>query len=153
MSLLPIVIVVMVVLFVVIIGPILFVLIIGFGDGGPGTISTPLGIVVQDRGLDSVTLLISYAQYGAKVDGTQISLIHEGTPKEVNEVRVYSATATLVATNSNGIWTYHSGMSASILDFQAGYSIVVTSADGFSSGDRIIFTSSHDAFGPTTVTV
>lgn len=141
------VIVVVIVLLLVVLGPVLYVMVIGMG--GDTGIETPLGLNQQSRTTSTVTILISSAPNGALIDGTQISLTSGGTPTAIISVTLYSAAAVPVGIYSPATGTWSVGTNE---EFQAGMTIVIT-APGITNGDVLTFSSIEEYFGTTTLTV
>ncbi len=144
------VIVVVIVLLLVVLGPILYVMVVGFGSDGH--IETPLGLNQMSRTISDITILISSAPNGALVDGTQISLTSSGTPTAIISAVVYNAAAVQVATYAGGMWVFYGQATRDNTEFQAGMTIVITSY-GISNGDVLTISSMYDYYGTTTLTI
>ena len=149
----PVIATILMVAITVVLAAVLYVMVIGMGD--TGSIATPLGLSKTDRDAVSVTIIVADAPNDAMIDGTQISLTHEGTPLGITGATLYAGNADIVALYNPAIavpWSYQNGTSATTLDFTAGMTIRVVAAS-VSSGDVVTFSSTEDYFGTTTVTV
>ena len=146
----PVIATILMVAITVVLAAVLYVMVIGMG--GDTDIETPLGLSQQSRTATTVSVLVADAPADALVDGTAISLVHDGTPTAITSATIYWANATIAATYIAGTWTYLNGATAATLDFTAGMTIVVT-AGSISNGDDLTFSSTEGYYGTSTLQI
>lgn len=100
----PVIATILMVAITVVLAAVLYVMVIGISTSGP-TAETPLGLNQQARNQTTVTILISSANPGSRIYGTNIAITQDdGLPYPTNATLFYSDGAP-AATYSNGVWS------------------------------------------------
>ncbi len=147
----PVIATILMVAITVVLAAVLYVMVMGMTNTN-SNIQTPLGLNQKAKTSTNVTLLVSNAPNGAKVDGTTISYTHAGSPGAITSAKVYDAAGAVAATYSSGTWTYSGSYTADNLNWESGMMLEIK-VGSVSSGDGITISSSSNTFGTTTVTV
>jgi len=147
----PVIATILMVAITVVLAAVLYVMVMGM-TGSNTNIQTPLGMTQQSKTTTNVTLLVSSAPNGAKVDGTTISYTHDGSPTAITSAKVYDASGSVAATYSGGTWTYSGSYTADNLNWQSGMQLEIQ-VTAVSPGDSITISSSTNTFGTTSVNV
>jgi len=112
----PVIATILMVAVTVVLAAVLYVMVMGMISGGPAP-DMPLALNQQTKTNNTVTLLISWAPDGARINGSFISITHGGVPAKANAT-LYSSIGTPIANYTNSEWqdppnsdtSYESGM-------------------------------------------
>ena len=99
----PVIATILMVAITVVLAAVLYVMVMGISTSGP-TAETPLGLNQQARNDTSVTILVSSANPGSRINGTNIAITQDGLPQHTNATLYYS-NGNPAATYTNGVWT------------------------------------------------